>query len=502
MSFGKRIKSAVGGAASRVASTMEKGLQSVPGAGGVIEKQYESMLGEIEGSLKPYREGFESFTRLPEAGRDREEILAEMQELKRREEDRWREGQVSGGVYHGDAAFIDFLNRAYSLHSQANPIHSDVWPSVSKFEAEILSMTSSMLGAGAASDPICGSVTSGGTESILMAMKTYRDRARDQKKITQPEIVAPTTAHTAFDKAAQYFQMKIVRVPVRESTQADVPEMARAITDNTVVVVGSAPAFPHGCIDPIAELSELARERGIGFHTDGCLGGFLLPWAEKLGYPVPPFDFRLPGVTSISADTHKFGYAPKGTSTVLYRGAELRRYQYFTATEWPGGLYFSPTMAGSRPGGLIAGCWAAMVAMGEKGYLEAARRILETAAKIKQGVGSIPELRVMGDPLFVIAFESADVDVFRVMDFMSTRHWSLNGLYKPSAVHICVTLRHTQPGVAERFIEDLRDAVAHVKANPKEKGGIAPVYGLAASLPFRGVVSDMMKRYMDLLYKV
>jgi glutamate/tyrosine decarboxylase-like PLP-dependent enzyme len=502
MSFTKSLKSVVGGATSRVASAVERGLQSVPGAGGVIEKQYESMLGEIETSVKPYRDSFESFTSIPEAGRGREEILAEMEDLKRREEDRWSDGHVSGAVYHGDPAYVDFLNRVYALHSQANPIHSDVWPSVSKFESEILSMTANMLGAGATSDEICGSVTSGGTESILMAMKTYRDWARDRKGIVRPEIVAPTTAHTAFDKAAEYFGIKINRVPVLDDTRADVDEMARAINANTVAVIGSAPAFPHGCIDPIEKLSELARARGIGFHTDACLGGFLLPWAEKLGYPVPPFDFRLPGVTSISADTHKFGYAPKGTSTVLYRGAELRRYQYFTATEWPGGLYFSPTMAGSRPGGLIAGCWAAMVATGEKGYLEAARRILEAAAKIKEGIGTIPDLRVMGDPLFVIAFQSPDLDVFRIMEAMTTRHWSLNGLYKPAAVHICVTLRHTQPGVAESFTQDLREAVAHVKANPREKGGVAPVYGLAASLPFRGVVSDMMKRYMDLLYKV
>ncbi|MBU1879357.1 MAG: aspartate aminotransferase family protein, partial [Chloroflexi bacterium] len=214
------------------------------------------------------------------------------------------------------------------------------------------------------------------------------------------------------------------------------------------------------------------------------------------------FDFRLPGVTSISADTHKYGYAAKGTSVVLYRGRDLRHYQFYTIADWPGGLYFSPTFAGSRPGALSAACWAALVSIGEQGYLDATRRILETAAAIKQGLREIPELHILGDPLWVIAFGSATLDIYKVMDAMSERGWSLNGLHHPTCIHICVTLRHTQPGVAERFVTDLRAAVEHVKAHPEEKGHMAPVYGLAATIPARTVVDDMLKRYMDLLYKV
>ncbi len=413
----------------------------------------------------------------------------------------YQEGFVSGAVYHGADEHIEFLNRVYAIHSQSNPLHSDVWPSTTKFEAEIVAMTARMLGAGKANE-ICGTVTSGGTESILLAMKTYRDWARDRKGITKPEMLIPSTAHPAFDKAGQYFNIKVIRVPAGADYKADVAATCKAITRNTIVVVGSAPSFPHGVIDPIAELSELARQKGIGFHTDACLGGFLLPWAEKLGYCVPSFDFRLPGVTSMSADTHKYGYAAKGTSVVLYRGSELRRYQYFTATDWPGGMYFSPTFAGSRPGGLSAVCWAAMLAMGEQGYLEATQRILETAAVIRRGIEAIPELRVLGDPLWVIAFTSDQLDIYEIMEAMSRQKWNLNGLHKPPAAHICVTLRHTQPGVAERFLDDLASAVEDVRMNPGAKGGMAPVYGLAATLPFRGVVGDMLKRYIDLLYKV
>ncbi len=482
---------------------IEKILRKIPPVRRRIEKQYDEIMLELEQAVKPYKGAFPTYEKLPEAGRAHSEILAEMAALKDKEEARWQEGYASGAVYHGDHAHIDFLNQVYALHSQSNPLHADLWPSAAKFESEIVAMTATMLGAGSVEDSeICGTVTSGGTESILLAMKSYRDRARDQKGIKRPEIVAPASAHAAFEKAAQYFGMKLVSVPVGPDFRADIETTAKAISRKTVAIVGSAPSFPHGAIDPISELSELARAKGIGFHTDCCLGGFVLPWAKRLGYDVPAFDFSLPGVTSMSADTHKFGYAAKGTSVVLYRGQELRHYQYYTTTEWPGGLYFSPTLAGSRPGALSAACWAAMLSMGEKGYMQATRSILSTAEKIKQGISGIPELKILGDPLWVIAFASESLDIYKVMDFMTRRNWNLNGLHKPSAVHLCVTLRHTQPEVARRFLDDLRAAVAFVRENPGEKGGMAPVYGMAATLPFRGVVSELLKRYLDVLYKV
>jgi glutamate/tyrosine decarboxylase-like PLP-dependent enzyme len=255
-------------------------------------------------------------------------------------------------------------------------------------------------------------------------------------------------------------------------------------------------------VDPIEEMSELAIEKAIGFHTDACLGGFVLPWAQKLGYEVPRFDFKLPGVTSISADTHKYGYAAKGTSVILYRGPALRRYQYFTSTDWPGGLYFSPTFAGSRPGALSAACWAAMVKTGKNGYLTASRKILETASKIKKGIQEISDLYILGDPLWVIAFGSKTLDIYRVMDYLTSRRWSLNGLHHPSCVHLCVTLRHTQPGVAERFIGDLKAGVEMVRNHPDANSRMAPIYGMAANLPVRSVVGNLLERYIDLLYKV
>ncbi len=468
---------------------------------------FEPIMAELEKSLKPYRGDTPTFSRLPVEGRDRKEVIALMKKLRAIEAKKWKDGYVSGAVYHGDEEFIDFLARIYAINSQSNPLHADVWPSASKFEAEIVAMTAHMLGATSvtSSDPerqICGAVSSGGTESILLAMKTYRDWARETKGIQAPEMIAPSTAHAAFDKAAEYFGITMHRIPVGPDFRADVAAVRAAMNDNTIVIIGSAPPFPHGIVDPIDELSELARGKDIGFHTDACLGGFLLPWAERLGYPVPPFDFRLPGVSSISADTHKYGYAAKGTSVVLYRGLALRRFQYFSATDWPGGLYFSPTFSGSRPGALSAVCWAAMVSLGEKGYMEAARRILETTAWLKQEIRAIPELQVIGDPLFMVAMRSDVLDVYKLMEFMTQRRWGLNGLHLPPSVHLWVTQRHAQPGGRERFMNDLREAVAFVKKNPDAPEGVGPIYGMAAQVPLRGMVKEVLRRYMDILYKV
>jgi sphinganine-1-phosphate aldolase len=463
--------------------------------------QFAELLPQVVQALKPYQEGFLHCAELPREGLGHAAVLAELEKLKALEQRRWQEGFVSGAVYHGGEEHNTFLSRVYALYSATNPLHPDIWPSITKFEAEIVSMTARMLGADQTTDPIVGVVSSGGTESILLAMKAYRDWARATKGIAEPEIIAPTTAHAAFDKAAHYFDMKLVKVPVGPDQCADVAAMAAAITPNTAVLVGSAPAYPHGLIDPIAELAKLAQRNAIGCHTDACLGGFLLPWAARLGYPVPPFDFRLPGVTSISADTHKYGYAAKGSSVILYRGADLRHYQYYTITDWPGGLYFTPTFAGSRPGALVAACWAAMVAMGESGYLDATRRILETAAWLKQELSAIPGLEIIGDPLFVIALRSHGFSIYQLLEALAQKGWSLNGLTQPPAIHLAVTLRHTQPGVKERFIADVRSAVEHVKQHPEASEGLGPLYGLGATVETGPMVRGALEMLLDVLYE-
>lgn len=279
--------------------------------------------------------------------------------------------------------------------------------------------------------------------------------------------------------------------------------MSRAISSNTVVLVGSAPQFPHGIVDPIQEIARLALARGVGLHVDCCLGGFILPFMEKAGYPLDPFDFRVKGVTSISADTHKFGYTPKGTSVLMYSNKEQRRRQYFVDPSWQGGIYATAGMGGSRAGCLIATTWATLLFMGEDGYVEATRRIIETTQAILAGLKGVPGIRIVGKPrAMVVALDSADFDVFRLAPLLRHRGWSLNVLQFPASIHLCVTMVHTKEGVAERFVKDVRECVAQVMKDPKAKAtGEAAMYGMAASVPDRSIVNELAHGYIDLVYK-
>lgn len=449
-------------------------------------------------SRKDYKERFPVYAEIPEAPIAHDAIVDALKGMAALERPLWEQGFASGAVYAGSESHTALMNQAYAIHAHSNPLHGDIWPSANKFEAEIVRMTAGMLHGPEA----CGTVSSGGTESILLAMKACRDFAREKRGITEPELIVPNSAHAAFDKAADYFSLRLVRVPVGADFRADVAAMEAAITKNTIALVGSSPGFPHGVVDPIEELASLAQRKGLLFHTDACLGGFLLPWAEAAGRSVPLFDFRVPGVTSMSVDTHKYGYAAKGTSVVLYRTKELRRYQYFATPNWPGGMYGSPTLAGSRPGGLSAACWASLVAIGKQGYIARAKAIFDAADALKRGVRDIPELELCGDSLFVIAFGSPVINVYKVLDRMSHRGWSLNGLHHPAAIHVCVTLRHTEPGVIERLVKDLGEVCREVRENPDLPGGeFAPIYGLSESLP-GAIVGQAIKGFMDAWYEI
>ena len=314
----------------------------------------------------------------------------------------------------------------------------------------------------------------------------------------------PHTAHPAFDKSGQYFGIKMVHIPVSEPDFRVNPAAVESqINEKTIPIVGSAGNYPYGLIDPLEALSEIALKHDLGFHVDGCLGGFILPWIEKLGYKVPIFDFRLPGVTSMSADTHKFGFGLKGTSVVLYRNSNLRRYQYFNVPDWPGGMYASPTAAGSRSGGLTAATWAAMMYLGEEGYLKAIKSIMQVADKIKAGIDQIEELILIGDPTFVVSFRSEAVDVFHVNDFMQTRGWRFNCLQLPPAMHFCVTMPQTLvPGIGESLIDDLKDGVEYAKSKAGTAAQTTALYGLAGSTEGNQQMTELVFGLFDYLYAV
>ena len=324
-------------------------------------------------------------------------------------------------------------------------------------------------------------MTFGGTESIINPMLVYRDQYRDERGIDRPQMIVPTTAHPAFDKGAHYLGIELVKAPVGEDTRVDLDFVRDHIGDQTIALVGSAGNYPYGTIDDIEGLSTLAVEHGLGLHVDGCLGGFILPFGAMLGYDIPVFDFRLPGVTSISADTHKYGYGLKGTSVVLYKDVSLRRRQYFISPGWKGGAYASYGIQGSRSGGLIAAAWASMVSHGKRGYLDKARRIFRTAESMITAVRGHDELTLMGDPTFCFSFRSDEFDIFHVNDFMKERGWRFNGQQHPSAIHMAVTGPQTQPGVAEAFAEDLKDGVGYALEHRGDKPRSSAIYGGGAS---------------------
>ncbi|KAM9803966.1 sphingosine-1-phosphate lyase 1 [Neosynchiropus ocellatus] len=484
---------------SRVKKKCFRLIRKIPFVGGAIQSQLNKALDDMSTSLCTLKAGMSYATKLPSKGLTQNQVLDKIREYQTLNEVRWEKGCVSGAVYWGDETLTKLLVKVYGDFAWSNPLHPDIFPGVRKMEAEVVRMACTLFRGGPNS---CGTVTSGGTESILMACKAYRDMAYE-RGVKYPEILAPVSVHAAFDKAAHYFGMKLVHIPLDKKTmKVDVKAMKRAINKNTAMLVCSAPQFPHGIMDPIEEVGKLAVRYNLPLHVDACLGGFLIVFMAKCGYKLAPFDFSVKGVTSISADTHKYGYAPKGSSVILYSDKKYRHHQYFVAPDWQGGIYASPSIAGSRPGGIIAACWATMMHMGENGYVDATRKIISAARKIKTDVRKIKGVFVFGDPeVSVVAIGSDVFDIFRLSNALTTKGWNLNTLQYPSSIHICCTVLHTQPGVVEQFVKDVREEVGIIMKNPKEKTtGMGAIYGMAQSIPDRSMVTEISRGFLDCLY--
>ena len=431
---------------------------------------------ELVNSFFPYRDKFPVNSKMPEKSSSKEDVLAQIKQMHDIESAPWESGKISGSFYHGDQEHYDFLNEAFSYYSQVNSIQRDLCPSLTKFEGEIISMTLDIFNGDAVNkrDPklkACGSLTTGGTDSIYQSVYVHREWGLDKKNITQPEVIITASAHPAFFKSAHYLNVKSITAGLDENYLADIKDIESKITPNTVLIVASAGNYGHGLVDPIDKLSELALKYNVGLHVDGCLGGFILQWAEPLGIACPVFDFRLPGVTAISADTHKYGYSLKGTSTILFANEELRRYQYFGKVDWTGGAYISTGYNGSKSGGTFAATWAAMVHYGKEGYLKRARAIFEVNTKMKNIVRSIPGLKLFGDSLFITAIGSDEFRIYHVNDYLKTKGWRMNGQQNPDGFHFCITgPQTTNAGLLEAFEKDLKDGVdyaRHQKGDPK-----------------------------------
>ncbi|MEX0848315.1 MAG: aminotransferase class V-fold PLP-dependent enzyme [Ilumatobacteraceae bacterium] len=450
--------------------------------------------------LHPYAGRFDVHAALPDQPVPREQILDELRQMSTEEDRKGDSGRVSGSIYSGDHDHYHFQVEAFGYYGHANVLQRDMYPSATKMESEIIAMTADLLHGDADTG---GLVTSGGTESLVTAMLTYREWGRNTKGIARPQVIMPITAHPALSKAFHYFDIDAVIAPVDEHQKVDLEFVRANIGPNTVALVGTAGTYPHGVIDPIPELGQLALEHGLGLHVDGCLGGFVLAWAKELGYDHTPFDLSVPGVTSISADTHKYGYALKGSSVLLFRPKALRREQYLLVDEWPGGAYASPSMGGSRSGGLIAATWASMLSYGKDGYRAIAADIFRTAAEVRDAVLSHPELHLVGDSLWNIAFGSGELDIFHVNDGLADLGWRMNGLQFPPALHFCITRPNTQPGVTEDFARDLAKAVSYAMNPPSPMPRSGAIYGAGgAARPPREMLASAAADRLDACLEV
>jgi glutamate/tyrosine decarboxylase-like PLP-dependent enzyme len=399
---------------------------------------------------------------LPDHGLSASEVVAALI-AKRARDARWQDGRTFGMVYDGGPEVHEVAEATAALFLHDNALNTRAFPSLAEIQSEVVGAVAALFHA---PDDAAGFMTSGGTESILMAVKAARERAHAERGVERPEMVLASSAHAAFHKAAHYFGVQVHKVDVDADWRADVDAMADHVNENTVLVVGSAPQYPQGVIDPIPELAALAATVGASMHCDACMGGFVLPFMELNGDDVPPWDFRVDGVTTISADIHKLGYAPKGASVLLHRTKDLRRYQTFVFDDWLGGFYASPGMQGTRPGLPMATAWAVMHRLGIDGYRRLTRVTVDAARRLVAGVRAVGGLVVLGEPqaqlvAIAVAPEWADrLDMFRIGDALLARGWYLDRQAPPDSLHATVSAGNAP--VIEEFLRDLATAVREV----------------------------------------
>ncbi len=428
---------------------------------------------------------------LPKAGVAAEKLYAAMEEIKQKDI-RWGEGRAFSLVFKGDPGMDEVIRRACMMFFSENGLNPSAFPSLKQFENEVVAMMVNLLQGG---EDGRGSMTSGGTESILMGVKAAREWGKKNKPgHSRYKIIVPQSVHPAFDKACHYFELDIVKAPLRPDYRVDVAALEKLIDDRTVLLVGSAPQYPQGVIDPIAELGQLALKNNTLLHVDGCVGGVLLPFFKKHGAQIADFDFSVPGVTSISADLHKYGYAAKGASVVLFKNKELRRHSYFASTDWPGGMYASPSVLGTRAGGPIAAAWAIMNYLGVEGYMRVAGTIMDTVHAFKSGIEKQPGVKLAVDPdMSVMCLVGDGLDIYQVGDGMTKRGWHMDRQQNPAGLHLTVTYAHAQ--VVDSFFKDLAESVAEAGAFGAKlsgmKTGIAK--GFIKAMP-KSMVGKLVER--------
>ena len=422
---------------------------------------------------------------IPQTGLSKEQILGTLQAFKSRDMD-WKAGRVWAYVYNPGDESAQVVREAYLSFLTENGLDPTVFPSMLKLETDVVRMVATLL---RGDEHVVGNVTTGGTESIMLSVKTARDLARAEKPhIKEPEMILPRTAHAAFHKAAHYLNVKPVIVEIDPQTfQVRAEDMRAAVTENTILLVASAPGYSQGAIDPIEEIGKLAQEKQLLFHVDACVGGLHLSFMRKMGYELPNFDFTVPGVTSMSTDLHKYGYAAKGASVVMYRNKGIRKYQIFACTDTTGYTLINPTMLSSKSGGPMAGAWAILNFLGEQGYTRIIREVQEATKKLIEGINTMDEFQVLGNPaMCMFSFKSDTLNIYQLADEMNKRGWYIQGQFStariPRNLHISVNRGNAQN--ADALLADLRECADIVRRAPRiDSDAIKALVGAATQSP-------------------
>lgn len=436
---------------------------------------------------------------LPKKGMAREDVLNTLKSFKS-DDLKWHDGQLFGLIYETGTDLEELIKEANTLFLIENGLNPTAFPSLVKMETEVVSMVTNLSGGG---EEAVGNLTTGGTESIFMALKAARDWAREKyPKIKQPEMVVPVSAHPAWNKAAHYLGIKIVMTPIRDDFRADVTAMEAAITKNTIILGATAVTYPHGMVDPVEKIGALAQKRSLWLHVDACLGGLMLPFLRHLGQDIPAYDFGIPGVMSLSADIHKYAYTPKGVSAVLYRNRDLRKFQIYAYADWPGGVYATPCLAGGRPGGMIAAAWAVFHYLGEEGFVALAQKAKAATDNLIAGINAIPQLYVLGRPnATVFAFTSNAINIYELAVKMADCGWHIEAQQLPPSLHMTVSPVHL--AVAEKFLDDLQRVVPQVpRADTSDLSEQAAMYAMLSTMPDRRMAKDFAVEYINNLYRI
>lgn len=435
----------------------------------------------------------------PQKGIRNEDIINQLNAMKSMDAD-WKNARIFSLVFNAGNEVKEFAEKAFNTFINENSLSPFTFPSLLRMENEVVAMMINLLGGNA--DTV-GNMTTGGTESLMSAVKAARDYARENKpEITDPQLVMPLSAHPSINKAAHYLGIKTVIVPTDNCSVVKPDDIRASLNKNTIMLIASAPSYPHGIIDPIKEIAGIAAENNIWFHVDACVGGMVLPFLKNAGYHVPDFDLRIPGVWSISADIHKYGYSPKGASIILYRDDNLRKYQMFAYTEWPGGIYATTSVAGSRSGGPISASWGLIKYLGFEGYMRLADTAMKAVKLLQSGINSIPGLHVIGNPVSTIfAIGSDSYNIYAIGDMMKSRGWYLDSQQKPPSLHMTIMPEHIK--IVENFIKDLREVTSKVAGLKEgEMGGDAALYEIINSVPDKRESTALAIQFLNDMYKV